>query len=611
MKRLLYLFACAFAVRAYIYGPALQTDVFEQWRFAYGVASDAWLDYAVGSDYRSLNIVPDIEWNATESANAVPFIAYPVAIVHNIPLLNGTAFVTTPELLRKLITNNTVTWNDPDILQYNPQLAVLGSPVRMYFNIRNSPVNQLIMDYLWENTTEYNSSFVGLAARRYQQLQGDAAVLSAVSSIVNSMAIVPLPYVRLSGSTSIRTGRIVTDESTGDTTGVADAPSYYVYRDDRKLLLAQSGGWPLSVTLYVHFEERHLHCGESVDALRFFYWSFGEDALVNVTVDRGYYMFSPTIANRTREHLLDARCTTSGKILTYNNLSEVQRSDVIFGLAFTLTVIFIGLVVAAWLLLPQRKKPIVAVNHCVVLVGLLLSLAAYIVWWYSPSKDSLCTSRMWLLDLGYTNVVASVYIYAFIMNHVYVLRKNVDKLSRNPINWRHFAIAYSILWGLELAILLLTQFIEHPHAEEVLVDYINWETRYVCVNEVDIMPIVARIYFCVVSVFGFYVLFKLWKKDSPGNVTWLLASFFFQIFSFVILILQTSIIPFTDDQVYAITVLLYLFAIGVIILSFFVPNIIDKVKLFAQDLTKSRTSRSESYNGNKTSVDSSEDIELP
>lgn len=149
----------------------------------------------------------------------------------------------------------------------------------------------------------------------------------------------------------------------------------------------------------------------------------------------------------------------------------------------------------------------VAVNNGVVIFGLLCSGISFVIWWYSPSSTSECITRTWFLGIGYTNVVAAIYIFVFSMNQVYIKTKN-NIPSQKIIGWRDIVVAYVLLEGIEIGILLLWTFVENPESKEILVSQIQWTTKYECNLEYRVIDTIQYIYFCIISAFGCVVIYR-------------------------------------------------------------------------------------------------------
>jgi hypothetical protein len=228
-------------------------------------------------------------------------------------------------------------------------------------------------------------------------------------------------------------------------------------------------------------------------------------------------------------------------------------------------------------------------------------MISFVIWWYPPSNTGICISRFesfttyylqtdiarfWFLGIGYTNVVAAIYIYAFSMNYLYI-KANKGNLSKELLSKRGVISAYLVLEALEILILVLWVLIEDPKGEEVIVDEvkemnisinfskIKWTTINQCTMKYGVMDLVQYIYFCVISVFGCYVIFKYWKKESPEDTRWMLMALYNQLLVFIQLIIITSILDLNDEQLYVITVPSFLFAEANIVCSFFLPKFLQ------------------------------------
>jgi ABC-type phosphate transport system substrate-binding protein len=596
LSRVLFFFFLARSIHCSVSGDVLYAGFINEWSFAYDVASDVKVEYnnnVQGSDstvslISHLDITPEI----ASSMFLCPLVHYPIAIAYNIPLFNDSLapLTFTPQLLTKMITNTTMAWSDPDLLALNPGLSRVGSlPVRMIFSDPQSTTNQYLIDYLFANETARNGSWLGLTAPKHTLAkQGYPGVASALGLVSNTVAFLPLPYL----TANMKTARLMLNNSivSHDDTPPFDFVGSSMHIEEHP----SDSTWPLNIYVYMMYDPEPTNRSEQhtdlVDIFRFFYWAFGSHQLTNQTQLEGFRTF-PYPHTALSNHLLQARTRHNHQpILQYKNLSNAQRSTAIFAIACVCIVAYISVVIGRWFMLPtrQRREPVAIANHAVVILGLLLSWASFCVWWYAPSSDSICISRFWLLGLGYTNVIASIYVYEFSMHTLRNMNKSIGVSGKRVV--RKILAAYILLELFEILILVLWTVVEQPRSLEVVTNAIRWETLYACQARYGVMDVVQVVYFCVISLFGCAIIFIHWKsdfgkRDVPEDSRWLLIALQMQIVVFLFFIALTKIIEYTDENLYVFTIAIFLINEFTVAVAFFLPRIIATMKVKAKSFT--------------------------
>lgn len=88
------------------------------------------------------------------------------------------------------------------------------------------------------------------------------------------------------------------------------------------------------------------------------------------------------------------------------------------------------------------------------------------------------------------------------------------------------------------------------------------------------------------------ICLRLWKKESPEEMRWLLIALYNQLFVFLLLIIILSILELDDNQLYVVTVPMFLFAEANVVTSFFLPKFIKKWKAFKNSSSSDKTEMS-------------------
>lgn len=598
MKFLLFLFISCVSSFS---GPLLYEALTNEWTFAYGIASDVLVNYTeTTTDSLNQTITTDRNIDfANLDKFLFPVIQYPMTIVYNLPLLNGTLKLTRG-LVQRMLTNDTMRWNDPDLLMYNPSLSTVGTYVRLFIDSGSSPTNQMLIDYFFDNATNQNGSWRGLAVPKHL-VKDYTSVIAAIGLSFNTMAFLHGPYVTTLNNQNVKFAHIIDGVNELSPLVVPNVKMVSYGNVMRADVQDPNSSWPFIMFAYSGFDSYTESCDESLVLMRFLYWSLGNPHLDDQTTQKGFNLFDHTSYEILKQHMKSAKCNDK-VLLAYNNLSTGTRSNAVFGISLVLMTFFLVLVGSGYILRSDKKKPIVIINHLVVVIGLVLSLISFVIWWFSPSQTWICQSRFWLIGFGYTNVIASIYIYAFSMNAL-LSQKGI---SRMMLTTRNLVVAYIVLEVLELFLLILWQVIEEPRSSEVVVDPINWQSTYVCQTNGNNLELVQLVYFCLISLFGAYVILKFWKKSSPENTRWLLVALYDQLFAFLPLMIFIKTQNFEDSELYNLTVPVYLFAIANVICAFFGVKLINKIKSLVQTSNKTEMTENPVLTREKSEL-----VELP
>jgi len=327
---------------------------------------------------------------------------------------------------------------------------------------------------------------------------------------------------------------------------------------------------------YLAFNQKSSESINLTTIFRFFYWALNNKGLEARIQLKGFRTFDSDTYSALKEHLLDAVNSDDTALLHFTNESSVTRTNAIFAICVVFMSIFIILVVVAWLMTEEdyRRKATAVINRIIMIFGLAISFAAFIIWWYAPSETSLCYARTWLLGIGYTNVIASVYIYSITMNTMH--RKS--KIKTNMFSTSQLLLSYFLLEALEIVILIIWTVVENPVSQEIVTDPLAWTTIYTCNDSNGTMQIIQLVYFCAISLFGCGVIYRHWKKYSPEDTRWILMALYNQLMVFVQLIVITQILNLDDNQLYVIYVPSFLFAEANVVFSFFLPGLLRKLK---------------------------------
>jgi ABC-type phosphate transport system substrate-binding protein len=594
-----------------IQGLSEYDNLITQWSFAYEIANPQ-----VEIDYLSVNtlingsanpipnttldLITDVytDFSNLESTKyVVPIINTKMAIVYNIPSIN-TTLKFTKHLIKKMLVNITF-WNDPELVELNPELANVGGFATFILNVKSDAMNKMVIDYFFENVTDNDGSWLTDEGQLVNPLtlmaEGYSQIASTLAGLDNSIAFVPLPLVQSYIHQSILNVSIFILDN-----GLEVLPSNPINisitkPSENQLLIKDSlNGWPFQLFGYFIYDTESSDCQDVLNALRFFYWDIGNEQLYTETLNNGFTPFDNVTNFEFLQPFLKNATCKGNKMLVYNNLSSSTRSNVVFGMTISGIIICIFMVVATWVTRTEieRKKMRIAFNYIIGLIGLSFSLSSFVIWWYPPSSDTFCSARYWTSGLGYTNDIGFIFFSVYAVRMVFrkVESGNVQNVL---ITLRHMFAVYAILELIEILILILWQVIEKPKSVEVVVSQIEWTSVYQCSSETNVIEIIQFIYFCLISISGCYMVYKYWiinNSHSEENFNsstrnrgaedgrLILVSLCNQILIFILLSYTTLKIQMQDDQLYIVINLAFLFLILNIFLSFFARRLFLKVQ---------------------------------
>lgn len=613
-------------------GSSYYDSLFDDWGAAYRIASHFEIPFnsTLGSNATfSLNTLPnpvvfndlDIDWSVLpESAFSAPIGSYPICVAYNMPLLNDTLRITS-ELLVQGLTNSSKTFNnDPDLVALNPGIVKIGSFFKAVLNDDPDTINQYIIDYLFKdlNTSQQQKkgSWNGLISNRHTLSKGYTKVVSTFSVSTNSIAFVPLPLFNAIAATNsnIKLGYLIKD---GKELRCTDPPQISIQKSLGSVSIGKvqetPDSWPLHVVGHFLYNQNPVEtegtegpegtagsdnlsdgsCESLLKDLRFLYWSFNNMDVVGITtVRKGYHALDSDNLEITINHLLESKC--SGKnLLVYDNLSKEDRSVFMICFSVIMAVIFCMMIVSRYLLLGQAVKGqgIRGAFHSIILVvGICIFLACAVIWWFAPSETWVCQTRFWLMGLSLTCVVSSVFMYGFVLHAGYAA-KNIGAVNiKNSANMMF--LACSVVFVFEIALLIVWTFASESHSEEIVVDPILWQSRYICKETSIAMEMVQYCYLCVIVIFGCIVINKLWKKKMPEDSRWMLGTLYSELLIFILLMVMINLAEFSDETLYTIKVPCYIIAIGNITGAWFVPQLFKRIRNVISDVTEKSSNSS-------------------
>lgn len=313
MLHLVILILAATLARAQLSGSSLYQDVIEQYAFAYEVASlGTKIAYAVRENATfddGMIVTSHLDVNRDLLDKGVVFIPLmhtPIAIIYNIPNLVGKLNLTR-NLLLKMITNDSFAWNDPELLDLNPGLEFNPLQVRMVFDNTPSPINDLILDYVFSDGIERNGTFRGVAAFKHVFAQNFQAVVSAVGVLGNSAAFVPLPYQTAIVNTNIKLAQLV--NLMNESITVDDHPIFgYDQPEEHTYIvpyeLPCDFCWPMNLVVYYGFDSLTIPCDQNLITVnRFIHWTLMNSILDVPTTDSGFQRFDNQILHVFRDDI--------------------------------------------------------------------------------------------------------------------------------------------------------------------------------------------------------------------------------------------------------------------------------------------------------------------
>lgn len=521
----------------------------------------------------------DLNWsNLTSEFHLTPLVAYPIALIYNIPTLpiNQPLLTLTPEILVQLITNDSIVWNDPSIVDLNPGLASNFLRPRFIFSSVQSPINQLIIDYLFENETQRNGTWGDLVVPISNvPIAGYNAIVSAIGITTNSWSFLPLPLVKTITNTNVKIASLILNS----TVNAYSTPSFTFTNVDSNKLNVETertgDEWPLNTIVFLGYDTQGSNCSFTKEVARFSYWTLNGTLLQNNTQDFGFYFFDEESRHVIQDHLLNATCN-SERMLVYDNLSTKIRSIVVFTVVTFLVLVLAALNVFTWTLRENSKTAPVIILHSSTSFGLLFMAAANTLWWFSPVTDAVCHGRIWTQGLSYSLVISTAFIYIYSIDSM--IKNKTDLTKMMPKNWK-IALVFTSLQICEIVILLVWSLLENMKSTEIVVDAIQWTSRTTCTSVYGYMDIFQSIFFAGICIWGCVVIYRHWKEGTRSDDTrWIMMSLNNVILIWILFLVISRILELTDDQYYIIDILFYSLAEASIVISFFLPRLARIVK---------------------------------
>jgi ABC-type phosphate transport system substrate-binding protein len=630
-------------------GSLLYNDLISQWIFPYKIASGIKVNYTIDEDKNitdnfQLLASGNIDWTEVRQQPGlfvVPITGFPIAVAYRLDALGNNTLHLTLNLIKRMIADPILTWNDPEIVKFNPTLATHGAGVRMVFDSSINDINKYLINYFFENQTSNPGSWVGIRASRNTGVNSFVKVVSTISVLTNSLALVPYPYVTRDQSGDVKTSVVLSlisditytnytilnstdvgNETLNETIYITNENITYVnvslgstaylnfLSPDGFILEADVNSfglyWPLKQVIYVSFENNYHDCSEATLLLRFLYWVLNNTDLSSITPKSGYFDINVIQKQIVMDFLKKATCSSGGDenvILSYTNLSMRKRSNAVFAISIIVTIVLAGIVFYAYYLTqksetsmkPKEKNTVLIVFHLMVLFGLLSLLISFVLYWYPPFSDGICIARYWTLSVGYINIVSSIFVWGITIYYYYSYYSSKRDSIPDAIKKVYIFLAYFALNAINLAILFAWTFSGNPRSVEVTVDVFNWETIYDCKLDTNIPDFVRSGYYFLVSSVGLWFIFRLWaftgankspseeketkrvSPKTPDDMRFLLVGLYNQILVFI-QILILNFFNLTDSEEYTILIPLFTFSAVNVVFSLFLQRIVKKTK---------------------------------
>jgi ABC-type phosphate transport system substrate-binding protein len=504
--------------------------------------------------------IPDLN---QDDLFVTPMVSYPMVLIYNLPILNST-LILTPELLADIIRYGTIRWKNSSIVALNPGLETIGSPARMIYNSQLTGANQMIIDYLFpgQNLTQ-DGDWSIVAAATHVRAPSDEQVLALLSNTPNYFAFVPLPTVLANTYFKIQFGKIGIPTLNGTImaiTSAFDPLKYVTYTEGTELRAVADESipqWPLNVFGYFAYQENATGDSTSLtEELRFAYWTFNNSAVIYETNEMGFSFVNAS----TQLHLLESKFHGE-KLLVFHNLSVHGRPVAVLVISLVLTFLFfVGLVYG--LLVDGLQN---SVQVLLVLFGLILSAISYIIWYLPPSETWICITRMWFYGFGMASVLSSICLFGFVLKMLHLIRVNQVVTLDNP--YIYLIVVALIIMVTEFIILMIWTLKEHPSGREIIVDSVNWTSRYTCTTKSWTMDLVQYAYFCLLAVLTPIVINCYWDKlpkDRIQDAVTALQNSNTVLMALVVIIVVTTLNTQNDDQHYITNVILWTLVEGIV-----------------------------------------------
>jgi ABC-type phosphate transport system substrate-binding protein len=507
----------------------------------------------------------------------VPLVSFPIAIAYNVPLLNDTLKVTRP-LLKKMLINTTMTWNnDPELVALNPGLANILSPIRMVLDTVPNEINQLIIEWLFHETDmiNQNGSWTGLYTSSKHVLTRDySGVVSAIKVIGNSIGFVPLPLISKSSKQNVNTSLLVQGSSVVSVRDVPNTETHSIDNIYRSTFITSDDKWPMNVLGYFRYDQEASDCAQVLDIVRFLYWTYNNTKLIDVTSHEGFSSSNDQLDIQ----LLSAKCNNEF-VLHYTNLSRQERSKFLLVFSICITIVFLIMILYRYWILAKGAGKIgfeFSFHTLLIFIGLLMTLVSFVIWGFAPSENWICIARVVFIGYGITGVLASTFMYAFAIGSAFSAKvvTVASIMNRNKYNY----IACGIVFLIETVIIILWVTLENLRSQEIIINPILWESRYVCAQNTMITEIIQYLYFIVITLFGCFVVNVYWKQKSQEEPRLMLGTLYSEMLIFILLIVMVTIIELSDENLYIIKTSLFIISVGNISGAWFLPQLVKAIK---------------------------------
>lgn len=588
-------------------------DLYEQaandWIFAYR-------DYEKDIEFFSLtnsSVIPGeinlmSDFNLPNDSFVTPVIGFNIDIPFYLNTGIYSGLLLTRHMLIRMVQEQSMRWNDPEIVSINPELSSNTVLVRMYFDYNPSPINGKIITWLFgaQVAADCGNSFsnlvdFGYVAPKHGLVDGLLNVVQTTASSVNTLSFAPPQFVKDLNNPNLRHANLmVFPEGEPENGTVTNETIYEIinYQSPINITLKQQGQqlivsaietnttWPFPFFGYYTFTDNGENCYNNTVISRFFYWVLGTSYLEDKNEENGYVTLPSKVLDISRRFLKKASCSGQ-KMLVYENISAKTRENSVYIVGIVFTAVYIFLFAFVWFIHRSKSKPALIIVFSITFFGLFSSIAAYTLWWYTPDTDGICIARYWILGMSFINVNATLFGYVFSVNMIFRNMGSEKPLSKNPVQTWHLAAAYAVVNIIEIIILIIMMIVEQPRSEEKIVDETNWETVYTCVENTGIMFTIQLIYFCCVCLWGCQVLYKFiatqhGREDFRPHINSLHA----QLYLIIPLIIILRLVDLSDNQLYGIMIPFFIFLNGIVTSCFVLPKLFDKL----QDLSSSKSS---------------------
>jgi len=244
----------------------------------------------------------------------------------------------------------------------------------------------------------------------------------------------------------------------------------------------------------------------------------------------------------------------------------------------------------------------------------VITYMGVIPWYYTPSSQAVCLSRVWISAMGYAILLATLFLRSWQLYRLYTKMVIDNNWSFQVMNLLEMGGAVAFVIILQAILLIIWTLWDPWTPEKVFSDNINNIFEWRCNCEFGYVWFgIEFIFFGCLCVWGTFVVYTAWDWHQIRMQTrWLLISVYNLILVLVIIALL-SFQPNSDDRQFYIASIATCFSTTNVVAAICVPYLLEKLGFDSVSKGKStpntntmekmdKSERSERYDRDKVPV---------